>query len=310
MAISVIDSLGSAFGRVGRVLFTPFDAGKWFVLGFCAWLAYLGEGGVGFRVGGRWGGDGGGPPLGDAFEEVGEWVEEHLVLVISAAVIVFLVLVAIGLVLSWVRARGKFMFLDGVVRNRGAVVEPWRQFRPLGNSLFWFHLVFGLIAFGVFVLIGLLAVAIAWGDIEAEEFGVAAIAAIVTGLVLWFPCVLTAAVVSLFLEDFVIPVMYLRNLRAVPAWRVFYHELLCGHVVPIVLFYLMKIVLFLGLAVATCLVTCCTCCLAALPYLGTVILLPLFVFRRSYSLYFIQGFGDAWTVFRDEAPLLPEQAPG
>ncbi len=310
MAISVIDPIGSAFKRVGLVLFKPFDLRKWFVLGFCAWLAHLGEGGAHFNVGGNYGGDGGGPsPIGEAFAEAVEWAEEHLTLVISVGVAVLLLLIAIGLVLSWLRARGKFMFLDGVVRNRGAVVEPWRRFRALGNSLFWFRLVFGLIAFGVFVLIVLLGLAIAWADIQAEEFGVAAVAAILTFLVLWLPCGLTVIVVSLFLEDFIIPVMYLRNLRTVPAWGVFYRELLRGHVGPIVLFYLMKIVLALGIGIATCLAVCFTCCLAALPYLGAVILLPLLVFGRCYSLHFIQGFGDAWMVFRDEAPLIPEQVP-
>jgi len=28
--------------------------------------------------------------------------------------------------------------------------------------------------------------------------------------------------------------------------------------------------------------TCMTCCIAVLPYIGTVILLPLFVFLRAY----------------------------
>jgi hypothetical protein len=31
--------------RVKRVLFQPFDLGKWFIIGFCAWLAFLGDGG-------------------------------------------------------------------------------------------------------------------------------------------------------------------------------------------------------------------------------------------------------------------------
>ena len=33
------------------------------------------------------------------------------------------------------------------------------------------------------------------------------------------------------------------------------------------------------------------CCLAALPYIGTVILLPVDVFWRGYSAYFIQQYG-------------------
>jgi hypothetical protein len=45
MAISVTDPIGWALTRTGRMLFKPFDGRKWFVLGFCAWLANLGVGG-------------------------------------------------------------------------------------------------------------------------------------------------------------------------------------------------------------------------------------------------------------------------
>src|ERR1035441_10297569 len=45
--ISVVDPISPALERVKCVLFRPFDLGKWFVIGFCAWLAYLGETGGG-----------------------------------------------------------------------------------------------------------------------------------------------------------------------------------------------------------------------------------------------------------------------
>ena len=45
--ISVIEPINPAVERVKDVLFRPFDFGRWFVIGFCAWLAYLAEGGTG-----------------------------------------------------------------------------------------------------------------------------------------------------------------------------------------------------------------------------------------------------------------------
>jgi len=39
---------------------------------------------------------------------------------------------------------------------------------------------------------------------------------------------------------------------------------------------------------AALLVFCLTCCLAALPHLGTVILLPALVFMRCYTRYFME----------------------
>ena len=57
--INVVEPISPALERVKRMLFQPFDLGKWFVIGFCAWLACLGEGGgSGFHVPGgggqRW----------------------------------------------------------------------------------------------------------------------------------------------------------------------------------------------------------------------------------------------------------------
>ena len=41
--ISVTTPISHAIDRVKQVLFNPFDLGKWFTIGFCAWLAGLGE---------------------------------------------------------------------------------------------------------------------------------------------------------------------------------------------------------------------------------------------------------------------------
>ena len=50
--VSVIDPIGPAIERVKVMLFRPFDFGRWFIIGFCAWLAYLGNGGGGGGGGG------------------------------------------------------------------------------------------------------------------------------------------------------------------------------------------------------------------------------------------------------------------
>jgi hypothetical protein len=41
--ISVTEPLTLAYDRVKLILFQPFELGKWFTIGFCAWLAGLGE---------------------------------------------------------------------------------------------------------------------------------------------------------------------------------------------------------------------------------------------------------------------------
>ncbi len=286
---SVIDAIGDAFRRMARILFQPFHIQKWFVLGFCAWLANLGEGG-GFsgRVSGS-----GGPDVGP----VGPWFEEHMAAIILIAVAVVVVLLALGVLVLWLSARGKFMFLDGVVHNRGAVVEPWRRYRRLANSLFWFRLAYILTVLLVLAITGAVCVGVAWTDIQREEFGLAAVAAIVLGIVLLVPFILIANLVDALLKDFVVPVMYLRDRRVMTAWGIFWRELGRGHVGPLVLFYLMKFVLAMGIGLAALLAICATCCIAVLPYIGTVILLPVFVFMRCYSVCFIEQYGPEWRLF-------------
>lgn len=297
MAISVTEPIGWALTRTGRMLFKPFEWRKWFVLGFCAWLANLGEGGGPNVNLGGWGS--GGPSGGGhgPFDPLLDWGREHVGLVILVAVAAFIVILALSLVIIWLSSRGKFMFLDGVVRNRGAVVEPWHRFRTPGNSLFGFRVVFGLAALAVVFLIGGAGLAIAWPDIQAERFGAMAVAGIAVGVLLFFSFVVIVAVIGALLEDFVVPVMYLRGVRTLAAWGILWREILPGRFWKIVLFYLMKFVLGIGIAVVAILATCFTCCLAIVPYLGTVILLPIFVFMRSYSVYFLQQFGPGWQFF-------------
>jgi hypothetical protein len=303
---SVIDAIPAAFRRMARTLFQPFDVRKWFVLGFCAWLAQLGEGGgPNFNVGGGGGGGPGGG--GGGFGDFGDWFEEHLAVILLVAAAIFLVALALGLLIVWLSSRGKFMFLDGVVHNRGAVVDPWHRYRSLANSLFAFRVVFGLVVLLALALVGAVCFGLAWIDIARETFGPAALIAIVIGVLSFLVIVVSAAIISGLLDDFVVPVMYLRERRVLEAWRVFWRELGQGHVGPILLFYLMKIILGMGVAAVAMIATCLTCCLTVLPYLGTVILLPLFVFLRCYSLAFIEQYGPDWQMFAYdlEAPGTP-----
>src|SRR5262249_8524971 len=58
------------------------------------------------------------------------------------------------------------------------------------------------------------------------------------------------------------------------------------------------------MVLAVVLVTCCIAgCLISLPYLGAVEILPISIFRRSYSLYYLAQFGQEFDVFAVEARL-------
>ena len=222
--------------------------------------------------------------------------------IIVAAVALFLVAYIIGLVLTWLSSRGRFMFLDGVVQNRGAVAAPWSEYRREGNSLFVFRFCLGIIAMLALVLILGLCAAIALPDIQGRHFGGPALAAIAAGVVMFLAFALAMAVVSVFLMDFVATIMYLRRINVIAAWRVFSSSMLAGNAISFVLYLLMKFVIGLVVAILAFVAICATCCIAMLPYIGAVILLPLTVFVQAYALCFIEQCEPSWRVFPSDAP--------
>jgi hypothetical protein len=75
--------------------------------------------------------------------------------------------------------------------------------------------------------------------------------------------------------------------------------------VTLMLYVLVKMVTTMIVGAIAMFVILMTCCLAALPYIGSVILLPLTVFVRSYSLCFIEQFGPDWQFFAATGPEPP-----
>jgi hypothetical protein len=107
--------------------------------------------------------------------------------------------------------------------------------------------------------------------------------------------------------DFVVPIMRLRRSKCLAAWREFY-GLLSARPGQFVLYLLFQIVLSMaiGMVVMGILVaTCCCCCLMLVPYISTVLLLPVLVFKRAYSLYFLAQFGPEYDVFPPPPPAQP-----
>ena len=297
--ISITGPIQPALDHTKRILFQPFAWGKWFVLGFCAFLAQLGGGGS-FNYN-------------NAFDRtrlareghLGEWVTAHLPLVILLGALLLLVMLALVVLFQWLGSRGAFMFLDGVARNRAAVVEPWDRFRDRGNQVFRFRLLLILVTLvflAVVVGMGFLVVLPAF---RAEAFGRSALfpLLLVGGLLLLGLLALLA--VSLLLKDFVVPIMYHRDLDLPEAWALLRQELLPGHGWPFLGFYLMTLVLWIPAILLAIAIICLTCCVAILPYLSSVALLPISVFFRCYSLCFLEQFGEGWRILETAEPLLP-----
>ena len=215
-------------------------------------------------------------------------------LVIGLAIGTVALAVVIGLLVNWLSSRGKFMLLDGIVKNRGAVSEPWSDFKTEGNSLFLFRIVVGLIALVGFLVAAGIPVLIALPDIKTGIFSEASFAAIIFGCFLVIPYIIACFAFSFFVRVFVVPTMYLKRVRAVEGMGLAWRSLCKGHLGSAVLYCLMMFLLGIVSVVVALIATCATCCIIALPYIGSVILLPITVFFVCYSITYIQQFGDDW----------------
>jgi len=117
--IEIFNPFSESFELMKKILFQPFDLKKWLVIGFAAWLANLGGGG----------GGGGGFNYPDNQHEEAHKLNETIgqipqpVLITGICVLICVVLLLIVL-LAWLRARGRFILVDCIVRNRAAIVEP------------------------------------------------------------------------------------------------------------------------------------------------------------------------------------------
>ena len=297
----IFKPFGEAFELMKKILFQPFDSKKWFVIGFAAWLASLGGGGS-FNY----------PSDRAEMKKVNDAISQipHSILVAGVVLVIVLALVLIVL-FAWLRARGGFMFIDCIVKNRGAVKEPWRDFRKEGNSYFLFSL---LIVFVLLVFAGLLSLPLVIPAIQGDDFLRNHEVYLITGIAAWVLVMIFFVLAWALITSFMMPIMYRQRCRALEAFTIV-NRLIAAHTGEILLYCLFWIVLALASVVVGCIAVCATCCIVAIPYIGTVVLLPVFVLLRSFSLLFLRQFGSDYDVWAGFMPpefspvLLPPPAP-
>jgi hypothetical protein len=300
LAFSYIEPAERAWTRTRRVLFRPVDVERWIVIGFAAFLAGLAGQWAGLSFTPRW--RFGFPPDWDhlvqaPFENLLDAIRGSTWFLFGVPFAVAVLL--IGVALLWLSSRGKLVFLDNLVRERAALIEPWKTHRRLGDSLFLWRLGFCLAALlvaGVMLWPMFLLGRSLSGTSVGRPFGIlasfgAGFGSLILGLV--------AAYIGLFLDSFVIPLMYRHRITAVAAWRLFLPLLRTR--LPEFLAY--GLVVFLaGVAVFLCLIAAAiaTCCvlplLLSVPYVRSVLLLPLSSFYRLYSVEFLQQFGPDFSM--------------
>ena len=289
---SFTEPASRAWQRMAHILLRPPDVRTWLVLGFSAFLAGLG-------------GRGGSTSYSTSSDEVERQIEgaeslgdvlESLLangLWIALGALGCVVLVVVILAVVWISSRGKLIFLDNVLGRRAHIVEPWKRLAPLGNSLFLYQIVFFFSCVALFVLLaGVIASTVglaALADVRSLGAALPAMAA---------ACAILLAILAIFyavffVDSFVVPLMHRYEVGVLDGWRRFlaiFGErplpfLLCG------LLVLFVAVALTAAAVVFGLMTCCVgFLLLATPYLSSVLLLPVSVFYRGFTVEFLAQF--------------------
>lgn len=311
--INFTRSFDSAWERMHVILFRPFDFGKWCAIGFSAFLAGFLEGGNGFnyRYNQNIGHSSSDTNL--SWQKIHDGVMEAVRQWNTTAtayglifVGVFILIVILALVFAWLGARGQFLFLDNIVRNRAAISWPWSSYSTQANSLFLFHLAMIVISLAIFVPILVIGVVMAIPLFQQDRWPHGGeIGAFIALGVAYLAVSIVLSVILFIFREFGVPLMFRHRTLAWPAfWASM--KLVGEHPGSIALFVLLRIAIAIGLIIISLAVCCATCCVGALPYIGTVILLPALVYIRCFTLDCLAQFGpeyDVWTV--DVAPTAP-----
>jgi len=293
-----------------KALFQPFDMGKWFTVGFTAFLAALMAG---------TGSPGGGANYSERnsmdnfdWEELLEWpniawywLMNHpfwFALIIVGIVFLF----AVMIILTWVSSRGKFMFIDNIVHDKAEISKPWNDFSREGNSLFLWRLVFGLIS--AFLILGSIIVAfVVMVNLFTGEttFGTKIIS--IVGIIFEFLLLMIIiSYISMLLNDFVIPIMYKHRINTTQAWLKFM-PVLFSNFWDFIVYGLFVFVLIIVTIICIIFFGLFTCCIGFLlliiPYIGSVVLLPVTYTFRAFSIEFLEQYSEDFKIFPKPEPV-------
>ncbi|MBD3383298.1 hypothetical protein GF407_00085 [candidate division KSB1 bacterium] len=304
MEISYTSPLQNAWRRMIRALFKPFDLKVWIIVGFTAFLANLLSGPAGRGINGADDFDDGNgiEHLSSLPATVWDWLVQHP-LAFFGIFFAILIAAAIFVVLAWLQARGKFMFLDNVIHQRAMVSDPWNEYRRQGHSLFGWYLIFSVLVICLVVFLVVYFFSLA-GQVEPPGNDFYLLLPFFLKLIVVLLAVsLPLAFIALMVDSFIIPIMYNDKISVWQAWNRFL-TLLRKEIPHFILYALLILVLKIMVGVVLFILGFLTCCvgfiLLVIPYISAVVTLPISYFFRVYSVEFLQQFGKAYRIFPQE----------
>ncbi len=309
--------LEQAWKRTEQALFKPFDFSVWLKLGFLAWLANLTATAPGWVMNLHSGG--GQPQRGGDLKEL---LMRELVPLLVLLAAVLLLYLAFSIAVLWIKSRGRFMFIDGVL---GGVEEPmtarWSKFAKRGNGLFGLLLCWDVAtgAFGLLMLACSAGLLWTWGRACFKAMDLLPLDALaIAGLSLFILLLLLSIVLACaraLIEDFAAISMYKTGCGA---WTALGKVLslavssplgalkypLCLAAIAIV-----SQTLILAAVLATLLICCIGCILwiaLSIPFVWAVVLLPLLHFKTAFAIEFAAQAGPDFDLL--ESKVKPEDA--
>ena len=284
-------------------LFSPFSLPLWFTLAFPAFLTNLGSGGFGFNF-----------MQTPSKEKISNVLTEHLLLILLLLASLAVVAMILSVVLYWLSSRGRFIFLDMLVHGADAerFGNRWSRFKTPANSFFQIKLVFYL-SYIVCALIGILGLlpflipllnSIAEKDvIHLPYLNYSALPpdlqSLYLGICLFliaagFLGILVLAILETIFNDYGALLMYRKGISG---WAALQSSLAAIREQPLrfvkYIWGLILIQILSALAILAFLIVTCCCIgyiLLLIPYISTVVMMPIIYTRWQFILEY---FGDS-----------------
>lgn len=270
------DILSESFEKT-KNLFFPIRPGYWIRMGFISLFGSSFGGGSGGNSG--YNSSGRDLPSGlnftEAISQFNTGALDFLSKYGTIVAIVFIMFYAISIFFTYINSVFRFMFIEGIVKKDVRIIKSFKDNKSNGLSLFFLRFIFGLISLAIFLLVfSPMIIAFFSNTLVTFNFWLL--------IPMFLLLLLFALIVGIFwflVYDFVVPIMYLKQLAFSPAWHYFI-KIARNNKLEIFLYWLIRI----GLAIASAVISLIVI-LPMLLVLGILVLIGVLIYFTMNALF-------------------------
>jgi len=282
-----------------RTLFRPFSFPLWFKLGFLAWLANL-TGNLPM-----WMPNFGAGQHDGKIKAAAHGIPPEIVAALVFGAIVMAVAIVLSFVALWVKSRGRFMFIDGILNGtEEPLLSRWKKFSAQGNGLFGLQILWLLANMALVVLLLLASGGLLFNWIRTcfakadllppDALAIGGIAMLALTLCV---CVFLSLLWT-FALDFTAIRMYKTGDGAISSFASSVAFALANPVAAIQYLLCLALIsivsgfLVMAFVIATMLLCCIGCIALYIPFVWAVAILPVLAYRTRFAIEFAAQAGD------------------